>query len=236
MTAGPGHPTPTVSDSDEGEQLRKLYAGRFDPDAQFRIAMWQVLCTDYFDRHVRPGDTVLEVAAGHCEFINNISAGRRIALDLNPDVRKYAGDGVDVIVGSSTDLHMVSTGSVDVVFVSNFFEHVSRDVILATLREIRRVLDPGNGRLLVLQPNIRFCGRDYWMFFDHITALDDRSLTEALVLAGFDVQQVIPRFLPYTTKGRLPRSTALVRAYLRVPLLWKAFGAQALAMATPGAD
>lgn len=223
----------TLSGTDEGEQLRRLYAGRFDPDVQFRTAMWSVLCADFFSRYVRPEHTVLEVAAGHCEFINHIPGRRRIALDLNPDVRHHAGAGVEVIVGSSTDLSPIKDGSVDVAFVSNFFEHVPREVILATLGEVRRVLHPNRGRLLVLQPNIRFCAKDYWMFFDHITALDDRSLTEALWLAGFDVEQMIPRFLPYTTKSRLPRSLGLVRAYLRVPLLWQVFGAQCLAVAQP---
>ena len=34
--------------------------------------------------------TVLDLAAGHCEFINNIQAGRRIAVDLNPARRQLA--------------------------------------------------------------------------------------------------------------------------------------------------
>jgi len=237
MTSGQAEPAAgSLSGTDEGEQLRRLYAHRFDPDADFRVAMWSVLCADFFSRYVRPDDTVLEVAAGHCEFINQIAARRRIALDLNPDVRRHAGPGVEVLVGSSTDLGAVPDGSVDVAFVSNFFEHVPREVILATLREIRRVLAPGTGRLLVLQPNIRYCARDYWMFFDHVTALDDRSLAEALGLAGFDVEQMIARFLPYTTKSRLPRSLFLVRTYLRVPLAWRLLGAQSLAVARPRVD
>ena len=233
MTAGLGPTVPTVTGTDEGERLRRLYRGRFDPDADFRVAMWSVLCADFFSRYVDPGDTVLEVAAGHCEFINQIPAGRRIALDLNPDVARHAGPGVEVIVGDATDISGVADGTVDVAFVSNFFEHVPREVIIGTLTELRRVLRPGRGRLLVLQPNIRFCARDYWMFFDHITALDDRSLTEALHLAGFEVEKMIVRFLPYTTQGHLPKSTALVRAYLRMPFAWRLLGAQSLAVARP---
>lgn len=231
MTTPAGTPS-TAEQNAEGEQLRRLYARRFDPDARFRVAMWSVLCTDFFTRYVRPDDTVLEVAAGHCEFINQIPAGRRIALDLNPDVRRHAGPGVEVIVGDATDITAVADDSVDVAFVSNFFEHVPRDVIIATLTELRRVLRP-TGRLIVLQPNIRFCARDYWMFFDHVTALDDRSLTEALELAGFAVDQMIVRFLPFTAQGRLPKSVALVRAYLRLPFAWRFLGAQSLAVASP---
>ena len=75
-----------------------------------------------------------------------------------------------------------------------------------------------DGRLLVLQPNVRYCARDYWMFFDHITPVDDRALVEAFAATGFDVELNIPRFLPYTTKSRLPSGPGLVKLYLKVPL------------------
>ena len=84
----------------------------------------------------------------------------------------------------------------------------------------------------MLQPNIRYVGNDYWMFFDHITPLDEHSLAEAMQLAGFTIESIIPRFLPYTTKSRLPRALWLVKLYLRVPLLWRLFGKQTLVVAT----
>jgi len=59
---------------------------------------------------------------------------------------------------------------------------------------------------MILQPNIRFCFKDYWMFFDHITPLDDRSLSEVLDGNGLKVVECKPRFLPYTTKSKLPKS------------------------------
>jgi len=101
--------------------------------------------------------------------------------------------------------------------------HITRDVILSTLIEARRVLKP-TGRLLVLQPNVRFCERDYWQFFDHITPVDDRALAEAFAATGFDVEKCIPRFLPYSTKSRLPSWPSLVRLYLKMPLAWRVLG------------
>lgn len=210
--------------------LRDLYRRRFEGEAAWRKALWKVLIEDYFKRFIGPDDTVIELAAGGCEFINSIAAKRRIAVDVNDDVLRAAADGVEAIVSGADDLGAIESECADVVFVSNLFEHLERHEILGTLRETARVLRPG-GRLIVLQPNIRFVGHRYWMFFDHITPLDHESLMEAIAMAGLATVRVIPRFLPYTTKSRLPRVLPLVRAYLRVPLLWRFLGEQSLVVA-----
>jgi SAM-dependent methyltransferase len=219
----------------EPSRLTALYRHRFASESEQRQELWAVLCTHFFQRWVPEDAVVLDLAAGHCEFVNNIRAGRRIAVDLNPDVRLHAAAGVETHVLRSDDLAGIAQDSVDVVFVSNFFEHITREAILATLVEVRRVLRPG-GRLLVLQPNVRYCARDYWQFFDHITPVDDRALVEAFTATGFDVVENIPRFLPYSTKSRLPSGPALVKLYLRVPLAWRVLGAQAFLVATPKPD
>jgi ubiquinone/menaquinone biosynthesis C-methylase UbiE len=215
------------------ENLRRLYAARFtETERSPRIAVWQVLCDDFFQRWIDPGATVLELAAGYCEFINNIRAGKKIAVDLNPEVKYRANADVRAVVASATNFPEVPSGSVDVVFVGNFFEHISKDDILETLHEAHRVLRQA-GKILILQPNIRFCRKDYWMFFDHITPLDDRALNEALAMTDFVTEKTIVRFLPYTTKSYLPKATALVRAYLRFPPLWRIFGQQTFVVARP---
>ena len=161
--------------------------------------------------------TVLDVAAGQCEFINQIRCGSKIAIDLNEDILHYAAHDVRTIVTPSNDMCEIKSGSVDVVFVSNFFEHLpTKQSLLDTLKEIKRVLRVG-GRLLILQPNIRLLQGSYWDFLDHLLPLTDRTLTEALELAQMQVDEVKPRFLPYTTLSRLPRHPLLVRLYLRTP-------------------
>ncbi len=218
--------------SSESEDLRVLYAHRFGRDEAQRGDLWTVLTKEFFQRWVPTSGTVLDVAAGHCEFINNIQADRRLAVDLNPDVVERAAVGVEAVVCRSDQMSHLEDGSVDRVFISNFFEHVPREVIISTLVEVHRVLAP-TGKLLVLQPNIRYCARDYWMFFDHITPVDDRALAEAFAATGFDVELCLPRFLPYTTKSRLPSSPLLVRLYLKVPLAWRFLGAQAFMVGRP---
>ncbi|HEX6817002.1 MAG TPA: class I SAM-dependent methyltransferase [Ktedonobacterales bacterium] len=212
------------------EMLEKIYSARFGPDVLFRQRMWRILCDSFFRRFVPPDSTVMEVGAGYCEFINAIPAQRKIAVDMNPRTAEYAAPGVEVALTSSTDLSAIESGTVDVAFASNFFEHLTRDDILATMREVARTLKPG-GRFLILQPNIRYCARDFWMFFDHITPLDQYSLVEALEMSGFRAVKTIVRFLPFTTKSKLPKSLLMVRAYLAFPLIWRVLGQQTFVVA-----
>ena len=218
-----------MSDS-ESRELQTLYQNRFGQEGLQRTDLWEVLCRHFFQKWVPASSTVLDVAAGHCEFINTIDAARKIAVDLNPDVATKAAAGVETHVSRSDEMKAIDDGSIDRVFISNFFEHVPREVIASTLAEVMRVLKPG-GLLLVLQPNIRFAAKDYWMFFDHITPVDDRALVEVMEALGYAVDVQIPRFLPYTTKGRLPATPFLVRWYLRLKPAWRLFGSQAFLVA-----
>jgi ubiquinone/menaquinone biosynthesis C-methylase UbiE len=124
----------------------------------------------------------------------------------------------------------------DLVFTSNYLEHLpSGEQVVEQLRAVSRVLKPG-GRVMVLQPNIRLTGQAYWDFIDHKVALTEKSLVEAAELAGFRTDVLIKRFLPYTTKGRLPVSQALARIYLRLPPAWLVFGKQTLYVGSTSAS
>jgi len=200
----------------------------------YRRRMWEILCRDWFQAYVGSEVTVLELGAGHCEFINAIHAAQKIAVDLNPDTARHAAPDVRVIQADIASVPDIADGEVDVVFLSNVLEHLERPAIAATLGECFRCLRSG-GRLLILQPNIRYCARDYWMFFDHVTPIDDRALVEALEVSGFAVERNIPRFLPFTTQSRLPRALWLLRLYLRIPMVWRVFGGQAFIVAVRNA-
>jgi ubiquinone/menaquinone biosynthesis C-methylase UbiE len=209
-------------------ESENIYKFRFDEDEiRRKNKIWKVLCEDFFQTYIHPEDVVLDIGAGYCEFINNISCSRRIAIDINPDITHFAEPDVEVLNAHSADINVLDDESINVIFVSNFFEHLlSKDFFMLTLSEIYRILKKG-GRLLILQPNIRVLGGSYWDFLDHHIPLSDRTVVEALKLTGFKVQEVRSRFLPYTTKSRIPQWPILVRLYLRIPIAHRFLGGQA---------
>ena len=216
-------------------QIRTLYKTRFSiPENISRDRLWKVLCKEFIQRYVSQTDTVLDLGAGYCNFINNISANKKIAVDLNPDTSLLANDDVIVYKGSCTRLPASLTDSVDVVFAGCLLEHLpSKEEILKTFKEVKRVLRSG-GKFIILNPNIRFSISDFWDYFDHVTPVSDRSVVEGLQLAGFNIHEVIPRFVPNTIKDRLPKSAFLVKLYLHMPFLFPIFGKQMFIVAKKG--
>lgn len=212
--------------------LPALYRRRFsEADRRRKAALWRMLCEQFLQRYVRPTDTALDLGAGYGDFINNIRCAKKYAVDLNDDTAGALDRDVVFLKRPAWQLDELTGDSVDVAFASNFFEHLAtKDDLLATLRELRRVLRP-RGRLLVLQPNIRYAYREYWDFFDHYLPLSHESLTEALELSGFRVVELRPRFLPYTTKSRLPQPAWLLYIYLRLRPLHRLFGKQMFVVA-----
>ncbi len=208
--------------------LKDVYALRFDEaDRVAKDAIWRELGR-FLQRYIRPDAKVIDIACDVGYFIRHVRAAERWATDVR-DVASALPDDVKFVRASGLELDdVVPTGYFDVAFLSNYLEHLSStEAVLQQLRVANALLKPG-GQLLVLQPNIRLVGGAYWNFIDHQTALTEKSLGEAATMAGFRTKQMITRFLPYTTKSRLPQHPFLVRAYLAFPPLWWLFGRQTL--------
>lgn len=209
------------------QRLAALYKARFpEQELPRKNAIWQVLCQHFFQRYVAPTDTVVDLACGYGEFINNIRAGEKIAVDLNPDSASFLAPGIRFEQADATGVGAVLQGQADIVFTSNFLEHLADKAALETLLgQVLEALKPG-GRYLVMGPNLRYLPGKYWDFYDHHLGLTHLSLCEVLNNIGFELELCIDRFLPYTTQGALPTHPALVRAYLAVPFVWRLLGKQ----------
>lgn len=210
------------------ELLEDVYAQRFsDADAAAKNAIWREIGA-FLQRYVPDDGVVLDVACDRGDFIRNISASEKWATDLR-DVSSHLPQEIRFVQanGLEIDRHLPHD-HFDVVFMSNYLEHLpGGEAVIEQLRVARTLLKQG-GRVVVLQPNVRLVGPAYWDFIDHSTILTERSLVEAAELAGLRTVEVIVRFLPYTTKSRLPQSPRLVRAYLAFRPAWRFLGKQTL--------
>ncbi|WP_293232234.1 hypothetical protein [Microcoleus sp. PH2017_05_CCC_O_A] len=78
--------------------LKKLYANRFDSrQMQAKVALWKVLIDEFLQDYVPPESAVLDIGGGYCEFINQIRAGEKCLIDLNPDSKLFADADVKVL-------------------------------------------------------------------------------------------------------------------------------------------
>ncbi|RIK91693.1 MAG: methyltransferase type 11 [Proteobacteria bacterium] len=205
------------------------FRSRFVPEAG-RAATWRVVCR-YLERFVPADARLLDLGAGYCSFVNHVRAAERHALDAYPGFVAFADAGVRTHVGSCTDLSAFAPRSLDVVFASNLLEHLGGEELEATLREVVRVLAPG-GRFVLVQPNFRYCVREYFDDYTHRTVFTHVSLADLLRAHGFEIERVEPRFLPLSFKSRLPTWPWLVRLYLALP--WRPKAGQMLVVGRRG--
>lgn len=214
--------------------LAREYRLRFEGLAGYRDAVWSVLCREFFSRYIGKDSTVLDLGAGWGEFIRNIGAARKLAMDLNPETKSRVPADVTVFEQDCSTAWPLQKDSLDVVFTSNFLEHLpDKPSVERTVREAYRCLRPG-GLFICLGPNIRYVQGAYFDFWDHHVALTDASLAELLALVGFGVERQVPRFLPYSmSRGSTP-PMVLLRLYLRMPFIWPVFGKQFLVVARKG--
>jgi len=208
--------------------LKEVYEQRFDQvDQVAKEAIWRELGR-FFQRYIKPGARIVDIACDRGYFIRNVQAADRWATDIR-DMGDSLPKDVHFVRSSGLDLARVMPNDhFDLAFFSNYLEHLpSTEAVLQQLRVTFSLLKPG-GRFLIMQPNFRLIGGAYWDFIDHQTALTEKSLEEAATMAGFRTKQLITRFMPYTTKSNLPQHPLLVRAYLSFRPAWWLMGKQTL--------
>jgi SAM-dependent methyltransferase len=187
------------------------------PEDPARAVVWKVVA-EHLSAWIPPRAGVLEIGAGYCDWINNVAAATRVAVDIWPEVVRHADPGVNALVlDASRDLPTLGTAAFDVVLASNILEHFEPGVTASVVDDVARLLKPG-GRFIVIQPNFKYAAKHYFDDYTHRSVFTDVSLPNLLRAHGFAIDRVDPRFLPYSMRGtKLPIRPWTVRAYLRSP-------------------
>ena len=206
--------------------FQREYRLRFLKTAEYRNELWRILCRDYFGKFISPDMAVLDLGCGWGEFINNIHAARKFAMDLNPDASQRLLPGIQFFHQDCSLTWQLPPESLDVVFTSNFLEHLPKKSLAdQTMGEAFRCLKPG-GLVICMGPNVRYLPGAHWDFWDHFIPLTEKSLAELLELKGFDIRLQVPRFLPYSMSTGVTPPLFLVAWYLKLPVFWPWFGKQ----------
>lgn len=209
----------------------RIYDYRFRdvPDRQKQIA-WRNIA-----RHVQgfmPGaGRLLDPCAGRCEFVNHAEAGEIWAVDQEASFLEAAKPGVKRMAGDIFEVPL-PPAYFDGIFVSNFLEHLeSAERAAEFLGRMRRALAP-RGRLVIMGPNFKYCGDEYFDCADHKLVLTHHAVEELLYAERLEPVRTYPRYLPYSfRRQRLPVLDLFVKAYLGFPPAWRFFGKQFLIVA-----
>ena len=207
--------------------FERLYNYRFhDIDQDGRVAVWKEISPHVHGIMGHP-QKVLDPAAGRGEFIGAVPARETWAVDAVAYEQALYKPDTKVVTASIMDADLPSD-HFDGVFVSNFLEHLYDQEQIATFLEMMRDAMAPGGRIAIMGPNYRSCAGEYWDCADHYVALTHVAIGEHLYAAGFEIDRIIPRYLPYSFRGILPPSPQLTKLYLQTPLAWKVLGKQFL--------
>lgn len=211
--------------------LLKMYKNyektRFTFNKSRRI-VWEEIAR-YLKKYISSAAAIIELGSGYCDFINTINASKKYALDKYLDPRKYAEKNVTCLNGDSKIFNKtIKDSSLDVVFASNFLEHLNQEETEKYLDIAMKKLKMG-GLIILIQPNYKFCAEDYFDDHTHIKAWSHVGLVNYLKSKGLKIVRCVPRFMPFSMKSKLPKNRYLIRAYLNSPI--KPFAKQMLIIA-----
>ena len=220
-------PTSNITVQFKQEYFRTRFI--YDPR---RDGVWSEVVRHIQSLYIPEDSRVLDLGAAYCDFINHVKAKERHAVDVFEKLEKYAQPGVQAHIQDCTELDNFAADSMDVIFASNLFEHLTHEELLATLDHIRRILIPG-GRLILLQPNFKYCYRTYFDDYTHLQIFTHMGMYDLLEMAGMRIERMHARYLPVNMKSTLklnvPFLPLVVRLYLRLP--YKPLAAQMLCVA-----
>lgn len=215
--------------------MASYYTTRYTPDPG-RTKVWCAII-DYLERYIGSScDAVIDIGCGYGDFINNVKAKKKYAIDLNPDAADYLVDSVQFHSTKVTNLSCIADASVDIAFSSNLLEHLSDDELAVAAEEFLRILRPG-GLFITMQPNFYYAYREYFDDFTHKKVFSHESLADFFRANEFELVAMEKKFLPFSLRSRLPKTYFLTRMYLASfyrPSAKQMLGVFRKRIATPG--
>ncbi len=190
------------------------------PHLSYRTGVWQEIVRYIGSDILTTGnilDTCVELGAGYCDFINQFPALTKICYEQNKEMEKFALPDIDFRCQDAVYLSGLEDDSIDLLFASNFLEHLNDKEHEILLPRIYDALKQ-NGKLVLIQPNYRLCSTTYFDDETHQSVFDDINIQSFLVKYGFEICKITPGLLPFSMKSRMPKWPILVRLYLNSPI------------------
>lgn len=211
--------------------LGRIYKYRFkNTDSSEKARVWRPIAHYIYDLLGNPG-VILDAAGGSGEFITAVPSRERWMVDSCAEPNQFERFNVKALRANLLDVNLPEN-YFEAVFVSNLLEHFeSQKTVAKFLERISGCLRPG-GRLAIMGPNFKYCAKDYFDCSDHSLALTHISVAEHLYGAGFQIERVISKFLPFSFRSRLPANPWLTKLYLHSPWAWPVLGKQFLVLGT----
>ena len=181
-----------------------------------RSSVWHVLA-DFIQPHIPKSSILLELGSGYCDFINAIHAREKHALDTFTELGNYAQKDIITHIMPASKITQFDDEQFDVVFASNFFEHIEMNECETVLAQVYRILKY-HGKIIILQPNFKYGYKEYFDDYTHKTIFTHISFSDILKKNGFTIQKIIKKLLPFSIKKNLPKSSFLLWFYIRSPI------------------
>lgn len=183
---------------------------------------------EFLARQIKSGMTVLNIGVGRGGLESILIKKKVVVNCLDPSeetidrLRKQYNLGLRAQVGFSQNMPF-RDGEFDVVIMSEVLEHLTGDVLLSTLCEVRRVLKPDGffvgtvpANEILIDNNVMcpHCGESFHRW-GHIQSFSLSRLREVLSVNGFTVQRIETRAFPSWRRGGLKN---IVKSSIRYAL------------------
>ncbi|MFB3077603.1 MAG: class I SAM-dependent methyltransferase, partial [Lysobacterales bacterium] len=137
----------------DSSSLSDQYQRRFQASADYRDQVWKKILEAQLQSLVGEDQIVLDLGCGWGEFSRNVAAKQKFAMDLNADAASHLDAATEFLHQDCSQTWPLADDSLDVVFSSNFIEHLpDKEALERTLEQALRCLKPG-GRIILLGPN-----------------------------------------------------------------------------------